>query len=89
MPARVDGSTRHRPELPPANVTSSGCICEVSAPVRPAVGLPIAGAGASIQFDTFFQERHEQLFKALYFVTGDHRDAEELMQDAFLKLWER
>jgi DNA-directed RNA polymerase specialized sigma24 family protein len=53
------------------------------------VGLPIAGAGASIQFDTFFQERHEQLFKALYFVTGDHRDAEELMQDAFLKLWER
>ncbi len=27
--------------------------------------------------------------KALYFVTGDRHDAEELMQDAFLKLWER
>ena len=29
------------------------------------------------------------LFKALYFVTGNRADAAELMQDAFLKLWER
>ena len=29
------------------------------------------------------------LYKALYFVTGSRQDAEELMQDAFLKLWER
>ncbi|MGZ5307221.1 MAG: RNA polymerase sigma factor, partial [Actinomycetota bacterium] len=28
-------------------------------------------------------------FKALYFVTGNRADAAELMQDAFLKLWER
>jgi RNA polymerase sigma factor (sigma-70 family) len=40
-------------------------------------------------FDAFFLEEHDRLFKALYFVTGDRRDAEELMQEAFLKLWER
>ena len=40
-------------------------------------------------FDDFFEEEHERLFKALYFVTGNRHDAEELMQDAFLKLWER
>jgi RNA polymerase sigma factor (sigma-70 family) len=31
----------------------------------------------------------ERLFRALYFVTASREDAEELMQDAFLKLWER
>lgn len=41
------------------------------------------------RFDTFYEEEHERLFKALYFVTGDRHDAQELMQDAFLKLWER
>jgi Sigma-70 region 2 len=36
-----------------------------------------------------FEEEHERLFKALYFVTGNRYDAEELMQDAFVSLWER
>ena len=43
----------------------------------------------AIDFSTFFAEEHRGLFKALYFVTGDRADAAELMQDAFLKLWER
>jgi RNA polymerase sigma factor (sigma-70 family) len=44
---------------------------------------------ASVGFDAFFADEHERLFRALYFITGDRHDAEELMQDAFLKLWER
>ena len=40
-------------------------------------------------FRAFFAEEHRRLFKALYFVTGNRADAAELMQDAFLKLWER
>ena len=40
-------------------------------------------------FSTFFAEEHRKVFKALYFVTGNRADAAELMQDAFLKLWER
>ena len=41
------------------------------------------------RFDTFFEDERERLFQALYFVTGNRDDAEELTQDAFLKLWER
>jgi RNA polymerase sigma factor (sigma-70 family) len=40
-------------------------------------------------FDEFFTEHHDRLYRALYFVTGSRADAEELMQEAFLKLWER
>jgi RNA polymerase sigma factor (sigma-70 family) len=40
-------------------------------------------------FTAFFAEEHRRVFKALYFVTGNRADAAELMQDAFLKLWER
>ncbi len=51
--------------------------------------FPTERVEAWARFDTFFEEEHERLFKALYFVTGSRHDAEELMQDAFLKLWER
>ena len=53
------------------------------------VGFPSERVEARARFDTFFEEEHERLYKALYFVTGNRQDAEELMQDAFLKLWER
>ena len=51
--------------------------------------LPRDHLDAPASFDSFFEEEHERLYKALYFVTGNRQDAEELMQDAFLKLWER
>ena len=40
-------------------------------------------------FREFFEDEHRRLFKTLYFVTGDRSEAADLMQDAFLKLWER
>jgi RNA polymerase sigma-70 factor (ECF subfamily) len=53
------------------------------------VRLPVERVEARARFDEFFDDEHEHLFKALYFVTGNRQDAEELMQDAFMKLWER
>jgi RNA polymerase sigma-70 factor, ECF subfamily len=53
------------------------------------VRLPVERVEARARFDEFFEDEHERLFKALYFVTGNRQDAEELMQDAFMKLWER
>jgi RNA polymerase sigma-70 factor, ECF subfamily len=53
------------------------------------VPFPSDRVEAWARFDEFFEEEHERLFKALYFVIGNRHDAEELMQDAFLSLWER
>jgi RNA polymerase sigma factor (sigma-70 family) len=39
-------------------------------------------------FDELFLGQHDRVYRALYFITGSREDAEELMQDAFLKLWE-
>ena len=40
-------------------------------------------------FEGFFDETHQRLFGGLCLVTGDRHEAEEIMQDAYLKLWER
>jgi RNA polymerase sigma-70 factor (ECF subfamily) len=44
---------------------------------------------APLSFEELFLDVHDRLYRALYFITGSSGDAEELMQDAFLKLWER
>jgi RNA polymerase sigma-70 factor (ECF subfamily) len=53
------------------------------------VPFPVERVGAGARFDAFVEEEHVRLYKALYFVTGSREDAEDLAQDAFLKLWER
>ena len=40
-------------------------------------------------FEEFFDSEHSGLFGALVLITRDRHEAEELMQDAFLRLWER
>jgi RNA polymerase sigma factor (sigma-70 family) len=50
-------------------------------------GHDVAEAEAS--FESFFEQTHERLFGALCLVTGNRHEAEEIMQDAYLKLWER
>jgi RNA polymerase sigma-70 factor (ECF subfamily) len=53
------------------------------------VEFPTERVDAWARFDAFVEEEHERLYKALYFVTGSREDAEDLSQDAFMKLWER
>lgn len=40
-------------------------------------------------FEAFFEAEHGRLLRALYLVTGNAQEAEELMQDAFVAVWER
>jgi RNA polymerase sigma factor (sigma-70 family) len=51
------------------------------------VRLPAAQEGPP-DFAAFFADERAGLLKLLYFVTGNRADAADLMQDAFLKLWE-
>jgi RNA polymerase sigma-70 factor (ECF subfamily) len=51
--------------------------------------LEHAATEISGSFDGFFAEHHDRLYRALWIVTRDRHDAEELTQDAFLKVWER
>jgi RNA polymerase sigma-70 factor (ECF subfamily) len=53
------------------------------------VQLPERRVAAPKDFRAFFEDEHRRLFKTLYFVTGDRSEAADLMQEAFLKLWER
>lgn len=42
-----------------------------------------------LDFESFFLEHHEPLFRAMWLVTRNRHEAEEVMQDAFLRLLER
>ena len=40
-------------------------------------------------FELFFEAERRHLFSALFLMTGSVHEAEEIAQDAFLKVWER
>jgi RNA polymerase sigma-70 factor (ECF subfamily) len=40
-------------------------------------------------FDAFFEANRRRLFGAFCLITGNRHEAEEIVQDAFLKMWER
>ena len=44
---------------------------------------------SELTFENLFAAEHQRLFQAMYLITGNTEDAEELMQDAFLKVWGR
>jgi RNA polymerase sigma factor (sigma-70 family) len=48
-----------------------------------------AEATAPLTFEDLFVEHHARLYRALYLIVGNTHEAEELMQDAFLSVWER
>ena len=55
-------------------------------------GLPEIEGGAAtspIDFESFFADTHAGLYGALWLVTRNGHEAEEIMQEAYLRLWER
>ena len=40
-------------------------------------------------FESFFEAEHARLLKATYLVTGNAQEAVEIVQDAFIAVWER
>jgi RNA polymerase sigma factor (sigma-70 family) len=50
---------------------------------------PLDELEASRTFEVFYEAEARTLFRRLWLVTGNRAEAEELMQDAFLVVWER
>lgn len=46
-------------------------------------------AAPPANFEAFFEAEHPRLLRALFLVTGDAQEAEELMQDAFVAVWQK
>jgi RNA polymerase sigma-70 factor (ECF subfamily) len=46
-------------------------------------------ATRSPSFEELFTEHHERLYRAVYLIVGNRQEAEELMQDAFVRVLER
>lgn len=44
---------------------------------------------AAERFEAFFRGESERVFRAIWLVTGNRAEAEEITQDAFLAAWER
>src|SRR3954449_4244509 len=42
-----------------------------------------------LTFEALFAEQRDRLFGSLWLITGDRHEAEEVAQDAFVKVWER
>jgi RNA polymerase sigma factor (sigma-70 family) len=51
--------------------------------------IPAATGTPAESFEAFFDAEHTRLLRALYLVTGNVQEAEEVMQEAFLAVWER
>src|SRR2546426_5262557 len=55
---------------------------------EPALVHPTAEP-SPLDFEEFFRAEHVRLLRALFLVTGSSHEAEDLMQEAFVKVWER
>jgi RNA polymerase sigma-70 factor, ECF subfamily len=44
---------------------------------------------SALSFEAFYEETHVRLYTALCLVTGSRHEAEEVMQEAFVRMWER
>jgi RNA polymerase sigma factor (sigma-70 family) len=50
---------------------------------------PSRGSAEPAGFEAFFEAEYPRLARAMYLVTGNAQEAEELAQDSFLAVWER
>ena len=56
---------------------------------RPSLAEQGKSVPAPTSFEQFFRAEHLRLFRALFLLSGSAAEAEDLMQDAFVKVWER
>jgi RNA polymerase sigma factor (sigma-70 family) len=57
--------------------------------IEPASLEVVSEVGETWAFEDFFLAEHERLFQALYLLTGDRYEADDLAQEALLRAYER
>jgi DNA-directed RNA polymerase specialized sigma24 family protein len=57
--------------------------------IEPTSLSAVSEVGDVPAFDEFFLAEHERLFQALYLLTGDRNEADDLAQEALLRAYER
>lgn len=81
--------------IPGTAYTPGGRTAFMSQGMNRTVALGKEGGGSEPEgsstagFESFFLAEHSRLYRALYVMTGSVHEAEELMQEAFVSVWER
>lgn len=57
--------------------------------IEPVSLRAVPEVGETSAFERFFLEMHDRLFQALYLLTGDRYEADDLAQEALLRAYER
>jgi RNA polymerase sigma factor (sigma-70 family) len=57
--------------------------------IEPTGLTPVPEVKAALDFEEFFRAEYERLFQALYLLTGDTYEADDVTQDALLRAYER
>ena len=85
-----EGVGPHARRHPSNTGRPSGVHHRMDEPVRLVVGAAEERSVTQpVTFDVFFDREARTLFRRLCAITGNAAEAEEIMQDAFLALWER
>jgi RNA polymerase sigma-70 factor (ECF subfamily) len=81
------GSPKY-PHPPKRNAAAAYPSGEVDVPSSLASARTPEVGDVARSFESFYEAESRTLFRRLWLVTGNRAEAEEIMQDAFLKLWE-
>jgi RNA polymerase sigma-70 factor (ECF subfamily) len=76
-------------EAPPATTPEVPELVEAGSRAEVAAEAPALRLVPPDTFETFFEQQYTNLLKAMYLVTGNRHEAEEITQDAFVRALER
>ena len=82
-------STKGGPQASMAHMERSSSFAQGVDAKGLAQGVDATASAVPMTFEVLFADHHERLYRALYLIVGNAHEAEELMQDAFLHVFER
>jgi RNA polymerase sigma-70 factor (ECF subfamily) len=72
-----------------SSVSSEVGSAAAAVPVAAVAPQPAERIGSYASFEDFYEAQHVRLFRALGLVTGNRQETEDVLQEAFLRIWNR